>query len=398
MLIGLVGKPSSGKSTFFKATTMIPVEIANRPFTTIKPNRGVGYVKIDCVCKEFGRQCNPRSGWCADGSRFVPVELLDVAGLVSGSHRGEGLGLQFLNDLNQADALIHIVDISGSVDENGKQVEPLSYNPLKDVEFLETELDYWYLDIIKRGWDKFVRSIKIEGKEPHKEITKQLSGLGVNEEHVKKSLKKLNLDQYKLNEWSDKDLLSLVRELRILTKPMLLGANKIDIEGSEKNLLTLKEKFPGYFIMPCSGDYETALRTLAKNNIIDYQPGSPKFKILDGSKLNEKQRNALKKIEDFLKKFESTGIQEILNTAVFKLLKYKAIFPGGVSKLEDSKGNVLPDCFLLKENATALDFAYKLHQDIGDGFVKAIDVKTKRTLGRDYILKHRDVIEIKTTA
>src|SRR3989338_977131 len=114
MLIGVVGKPSTGKSTFFKASTLADVEIANYPFTTIKPNRAVVFVKIECVDKEFGKQCSPRIGYCVNGKRFVAVELLDVAGLVPGAHEGKGLGNQFLNDLNQADALIHIVDISGS--------------------------------------------------------------------------------------------------------------------------------------------------------------------------------------------------------------------------------------------------------------------------------------------
>ncbi len=394
MLIGLVGKPSSGKSTLFKATTMIPVEIANRPFTTIKPNRGVGYVKIDCVDKEFGKQCNPRSGWCINGKRYVPIELLDVAGLVSGSHKGEGLGLQFLNDLNMADVLIHIIDISGSVDSNGKIVAPLSYDPLNDVEFLEKELDYWYLDIIKRGWASFARTVKATGKEPYKEIAKQLSGLGVTEGQVQDSIKKLKLDQGKITNWTEEELLSLARELRVLTKPMLIAANKIDIEGAEKNYQRLKEKYPNYIVIPCSGDFEVALRTLAKKEIIEYQPGESFFKIKDASKLNEAQKKGLEKIENFLKNFGSTGVQEVLNTAVFKLLKYKAIFPGGVNNLVDSQGRVLPDCFLMPEKATAIDFAFKLHTDFGNNFVKAIDVKTKMPVGRDYILKHRDVVEI----
>ncbi len=394
MLIGVVGKPSSGKSTFFKAATMVDVAIANFPFTTIKPNHAVGYVKIDCVCKEFGKQCNPRSGWCVSGKRFVPVDLLDVAGLVPGAHKGEGMGLSFLSDLNMADVLIHIIDISGSVDAKGSAVQPLSYDPLNDVEFLEKELDYWYLDVIKRGWGSFARTLKAGGKEPYKEIAKQLSGLGVGEGHVQDTLKKLSLDQEKITHWTDEDLLKLARELRILTKPMLIAANKIDIEGAEKNYQRLKEKYPNYIVIPCSGDFEVALRTLAKKEIIEYQPGESSFKIKDESKLNTAQKQGLEKIKSFLEKFGSTGVQEVLNTAVFKLLKYKAIFPGGVNNLVDSQGRVLPDCFLMPEKATAIDFAFKLHTDFGNNFVKAIDVKAKMPVGRDYILKHRDVVEI----
>ncbi len=394
MLIGVVGKPSAGKSTFFKASTMVDVAIANFPFTTIKPNHAIGYVKIDCVDKEFGKQCNPRSGWCINGKRFVPVDLLDVAGLVPGAHKGAGMGLQFMSDLNQADVLIHIIDISGSVDADGKPVPSLSYDPLNDVEFLEKELDYWYLDVIKRGWGSFSRTIKAAGKEPYKEIAKQLSGLGVTEVHVQDCLKKLKLQQEKITEWSDDDLLRLARELRILTKPMLIAANKIDIEGADKNYKRLKEKYPNYIVIPCSGDYEVALRTLTKKEIIEYQPGESSFKIKDESKLNPAQKQALEKIKNFLDNFGSTGVQEVLNISVFNLLKYKAIFPGGVNNLVDSQGRVLPDCFLMPEKATAIDFAFKLHTDFGNNFVKAIDVKTKMPVGRDYILKHRDVVEI----
>src|SRR3989344_7405851 len=394
MLIGVVGKPSSGKSTFFKAATMVDVAIANYPFTTISPNRGIGYVKINCVDKEFGKQCNPRTGWCVNGKRFVPVDLLDVAGLVPDAHKGAGMGLQFMSDLNQADILIHIIDISGSVNEKGNPVPPLSYDPLNDVEFLEKELDYWYLDVIKRGWASFARTVKATGKEPYKEIAKQLTGLGVTESVVQEAIKKLELDQEKMNTWTEENLLALARELRIQTKPMLIAANKIDVEGAEKNYQRLKEKYPDYIVIPCSGDYEVALRTLGKKAIIDYQPGDSGFEVKDEGKLNQAQKQALEKIKSFLEKYKSTGVQEILNTAVFSLLKYKAIFPGGVNNLVDSEGRVLPDCFLMTEKATAIDFAFKLHTDFGENFVKAIDVKTKMPVGRDYILKNRDVVEI----
>ena len=68
-----------------------------------------------------------------------------------------------------------------------------------------------------------------------------------------------------------------------------------------------------------------------------------------------------------------------------------------MNKLSDQHGNILPDCFLLPGNSTALDFAYKLHTDIGNNFIKAIDVKTKKPVGKEYLLKHRDVIEIATS-
>src|SRR3989338_3655242 len=193
MLIGVVGKPSAGKSTFFKAQTLSNVEIANYPFTTIKPNRGSGYVRIQCVDKEFNVQCNPRFGYCTEGKRFVPVELLDVAGLVPGAHEGKGMGNQFLDDLNQADALIHIIDISGSTNDKGEPIPALSYDPANDIKFLEHELDMWYLRVMEKGWDKFARAVNQEKPELNKAVAKQLSSLRVTKKLIEGDIQKLAL-------------------------------------------------------------------------------------------------------------------------------------------------------------------------------------------------------------
>ena len=395
MLIGIVGKPSSGKSTFFKASTLADVAIANYPFTTIKPNHAVGYVRVECADKDFNVQCNPRFGYCINHIRFVPIDMLDVAGLVPGAHKGLGRGNEFLDDLRQADALIHVVDISGSVNENGEPVEPLSYDPLKDIKFLEEEIDLWYLGIINKGWEKFARQIQQEKKEIHKALGKQLSGLHVTEEMVLETMEKLGFDKEKPSEWTQDQLYKLAIELRRKTKPMLIAANKIDVPGAEKNLERMKKEFPDLVIIPCSAESELALKEAAKHNLINYIPGDSDFKIKEESNISEKQNKALEFIKtNILKKFSSTGIQDVLEYAVFKLLKFIAVFPGGVNKLADKDGNIIPDCFLIPGNSTALDFAYKLHTDLGDNFIRAIDVKTKRTVGKEHQLKHRDVIEI----
>ena len=389
MLVGVCGKPSSGKSTFFKAATLAEVEIANYPFTTIKPNKGIAFVKVDCVEKEFNVRCNPREGYCLEGNRFVPVELLDVAGLIEGSHKGLGLGNKFLDDLRQADVFIHVVDISGSTNEKGESVEKLSYNPEKDIKFLETELDLWFFQIIKKGWDKFIRQLKMEHSELHKSIAKQLSSLGVTEDIAEEVIK-----TFKKIPETDDEILLLATMIRKKTKPMIIAANKIDVPGSEKNYNNLKNKFKDYIMIPCSAESELSLREAAKKNLIRYIPGDDKFEIIGD--LNEKQKKALNFIkENILDKYKTTGVQDVLDKAVFDLLRYIAVFPGGVSKLEDSQGRVLPDCFLLKEGSTALDFAFKIHTDIGNKFVKAIDVKKKLPVGKEHKLKHRDVIEIK---
>ena len=397
MIISVCGKPSTGKSSFFKAATLAEVDIAPHPFTTLKIQEGIGFVKIPCADKDFNVQCNPRYGYCINHNRFVPIKLYDIPGLIQNAHLGEGLGLEFLNDIREADALIHIIDISGSTDEKGNTVPPLSHNPVKDVKFLENELDYWYLSILKKGWEKFVKSLKTENLNIKQALAKQLSGLKVTEEIVENCIKKLKLLHHP-NEWNEDDLFNLAKELRKITKPMIIAANKIDIEGSKLYLDKLKEEFPEYKIIPCSADSEVALREAAKHDLIEYIPGEDNFKIIDEDKLTLNQLKALHYIkENVLDKYGTTGIQNVLNYAVFDLLKYIAIFPGGVNKLQDSDGKTLPDCFLLSPNSTALDFAFKLHTDIGNNFVKAINVRTKQAIGKEHILKNLDVIEIKTS-
>ncbi|MCK9568018.1 redox-regulated ATPase YchF [Candidatus Pacearchaeota archaeon] len=394
MLIGLVGKPSVGKSTFFKAATLAEVEIASYPFTTIKPNHGVGYVKVDCIDKEFNTQCNPNHGFCVNHKRFVPVDLMDVAGLVPGASEGKGLGNQFLDDLRQADVFIQIVDLSGTTDETGKSVE--NYDVTRDIIFLEDELDKWYFNILIKVWKTFARKIEMEHSNFVEAVAKQFSGLKVNEEQVKQVLLKNNFSSQP-SKWSDELLLKFASELRKLSKPMIIAANKVDTPNGVDNLEKLKNKFPGSIIIPCSADSELALREAAKVGMIDYIPGE-KFFDIKGN-LNDKQKDALKKIkENVLDKFETgTGVQYILNYAVFNLLGYLAIFPAGATKMKDSKGNILPDCFLLPPNSTALDFAYFLHTDFGKNFIRAIDARTKKILGKDYPLKNRDALEIVTS-
>ncbi|MBU2589865.1 MAG: redox-regulated ATPase YchF [Nanoarchaeota archaeon] len=390
MLVGIIGKANVGKSTFFKALTLAEVEIANYPFATIKPNHGIGYVKIDCVDTFFNTQCNPRFGSCQNHKRFVPVDVIDVAGLVPGAHEGHGLGNQFLSDLNEADVLIHVIDAAGATNEKGEPIEPGSYNPVNDVKFLEHELDMWYYQIIMRGWDKFSRTIKQESKEVYKAIAKQLSGLRVTEKMVKDAIKDFPED---IIQWEEKDIKKLALILRKESKPMLIAANKLDLETAEKNIENLKKEFPDYIIIGCSADYELALKEASKKDLIKYIPGENDFEIIGN--LSDKQKQALEFIrKNVLQKFGSTGVQDTLNKAVFDLLKYITIYPGGINKLADKDGNVLPDCFLLPAKSTALDFAYKLHTDFGKNFIRAINVKTKMTVGKDYALKHNDVLEI----
>ncbi|MFP4117370.1 MAG: redox-regulated ATPase YchF [Candidatus Woesearchaeota archaeon] len=399
MILGVVGKPNVGKSTFFKALTLANVEIANYPFATISPNTGVGHVTVERVDKDFGRESNPREGYCLGDKRFVPVNVIDVAGLVPGAHEGKGMGNQFMDDLNQADALLHVIDVSGSTNEKGEQIKPLSYDPAGDIRFLEKELDMWYMRILEKGWDKTARQIKQTQSKPEISLNKQMSGIGTKEEMIKETLYELELYEKDPTQWSREELYGLCSELRKKTKPIIIAANKIDVPGAEENLRRLKTEFPGYVIIGCSAESELALKEASKNGLIDYIPGENSFSLTEygDSTLTEEQKKALDFIKsNILDRFGSTGVQEVIDKAIFEVLDYIAIFPGGVNKMEDQHGNVLPDCFLMHNGSTALDFAYKVHTDIGKRFIRAVDARTKMTVGKEHKLKHRDVLEIIT--
>ncbi len=393
MIIGVVGKPSSGKSTFFNAATMQDVPMASYPFTTIEANKAVGFVRVECVDKEFNTQCNPRTGFCHNHTRYVPVELIDVAGLVPGAHEGKGRGNQFLSDLSRADVLIHVVDASGATNEKGDSVPAGSHDPCQDVLFLEEEIDLWFFGIMEKNWPKFSRT-PFESKSKMLEaITQNLSGIGANHAQVERTLTELGLIGKKLKEWSEDDRKVFAKKLREESKPIIIAANKMDMPTSKENVEKMKEKFPEKIIIPCSGISELTLKRAAKDGAIDYVQGEKSFEVK--TELNEKQKKGIEYIkENVLEKFGATGIQEVLEKAVFGVLKYIAIFPGGTKGLGDKNGNILPDCFLLKPKSTALDFAYSLHTDFGDKFIRAINVKTKQMIGKDHELKHRDVIEI----
>jgi len=391
MLIGILGRPNVGKSTFFKAVTLADVLIANYPFATIKPNRGMAYVKIPDLAQEFGKQSNPREGYVKGKWRFVPFELIDVAGLVEGASEGKGLGNEFLNDLAAADAFIHVVDISGETDHEGKPTTQNFY-PGKDINVIEKELDLWYKNIFLKVWKIFSKTVEMQNKYLANSIAQQFSGLKATIEDVQSVILKSKLNAEKPSQWTDEEISKFSRLLRQTTKPMIIAANKMDCPNGKQNYEKIKEKLD-YPIVPCFADAELALREADKSKIISYIPGESTFEIK--TQLKEKQKEALDKIKKFLEEYKTTGIQEILNSVIFNILNYIAVFPAG-AKLVDSKGNILPDCYLMPPNSTALDFAYRLHTDIGKNFIKAIDIRTKKAVGKEYPLKHLDGLEIIT--
>jgi len=387
MQIGIIGKTNVGKSTFFSAATELNVEIANHPFTTIKPNVGIAYARVKCLCKEFNVKDNPIRSICINGNRFIPIKLIDIAGLVPGAHLGRGLGNKFLDDARQADALIHVVDASGSTDKEGKPTAINANDPLEDIAFVEEEFDLWLSSIISKDWQKLVKEAEHKGYKLESLLANKLSGLSIKEGDILMALSKFDKNYIS---WSGDDILRFTKELRILSKPIIIAANKADIKQADDNIRRIKAK---YRAIPCSAEAELLLRLAAKKSIIDYIPGDSSFTI--NGKITEEQRRALDKVREFLNRSGSTGVQDIINTVCFDILKLITVYPvEDPERLSDKKGNVLPDAYLLPAGSTAKDLAYNIHTDLGEHFIYAIDVRSKKRIGADYILKNNDIIQI----
>jgi hypothetical protein len=391
MTIGLAGKPNAGKSTFFKAATMAEVDIANYPFTTIDANRGITYVRTTCPCIERDKRC----GNCEDGIRFVPIEIIDVAGLVPDAHQGRGLGNAFLDELSQAQAIIHVIDASGATDIEGNPGNIGSHDPLEDVDFLNREITMWMKGILCRNWERLARKIKAENLKVEEAIANQLMGAGVCEEHVNIAIDQLGKREY--IKWEDEDMCQLCEYIRLLSKPVIIAANKLDVAPPEnvENLEKLE-----IIVVPTSAAAELAIRNAASTGAIDYKPGDEDFAI-EGSDLSEKQIKGLEKLKNFVvsRKPHGCGVQECINRAVFDQLDLIVVYPvEDEGHWTDKKGRMLPDAYLVKKGSTAHELAYKVHTDIGDRFLYAVDGRTRMRLGDKYELKDGDVIKIVSTA
>lgn len=392
-IVGVVGKPNVGKSTFFAAATLAQVQIANYPFTTIKPNVGIAHVRTNCVCREFNVTDTPGNSTCIDGTRLIPVQLVDCAGLVPGAWQGRGLGNQFLDAIRQADALIHVIDAAGATDAEGRPCEPGTHDPAEDVKFLEHELDMWIVQIVEKEWERIIRSVEGTKSDLIDILEEKLSGLGIRREHISRAQQKTGVDFKKPSSWSNVQLQTLISELRKLAKPIIIAANKIDVSPAEENLKRLANSKS--IVFPCCSEAELALRRAADRKVISYVPGDREFHNIS-SGLSDGQKTALTQItKKVLLPFESTGVQNILNSAFFKLLHMITVYPVEDSeKLQDHKGRILPDAYLVPNGLTAKEFAGIIHSDLQAGFLYATEARSKMRVADDYVLKDRDVIAI----
>ncbi len=397
--IGLIGKTNAGKTTFFNAATLLGAPVSTYPFTTKQPNIGQAYVKTVCVCKELGLKDNPRNSSCIDGARFIPVQLIDLPGLIKGSWMGKGLGTQFLSVASQADAVIHIADASGSVDGEGKLTKPGMGNPVADVYDIEEELVRWFSKVIEKTIKKLKTHPK-KGSSAERILTQDLAGLKITAEHVRRALEMNRLVDKDPGRWKRDELWNFAKSVREISKPTIIIANKMDLAPAEKNFEKLAKEFGQAFVIPASSDAELALRRAEQKGYIEYVPGEEAFRVKDRSKLTSEQRDALTYVEQrVFSKWIQTGVQFALNTCVFKLMSMNAVYPvEDAEKFSDKKGNVLPDVFLVPYNASVAHLAAQIHSELAKTMIYAIDARTKIRLPANYRLKDRDVVKIVAAA
>ena len=391
--IGLIGKTNTGKTTFFNSSTLSSDEISTYPFTTKKSSTSTGYAITLCVHPEFNVIDNPNNSRCEDGWRYIPIELIDLPGLIKDAWKGKGLGNQFLSIASQSDALLHVVDASGSIDATGKITETGSGDPVSDFADIEEELNMWYQKILEGNRDRLQKIIK-SGDDHVDALTELYQGVGVKRNHVKEALKTSGLEEKDIENYDMQDSKKFASYLRKISKPTLIVANKIDVEGAGKNFERLRERYNDMIVIPASADSELTLRRAEQKNLIKYSPGSEKFDILQTNELNQKQKEALNFIQsDIMGEYMRTGVQFAINVTVFKLLKMNSVYPvASPEKLSDKKGRVLPDLVLLKDGATVTDLAKEIHSDLTKGLLYAKDLRYNLRLPTNYQLRDRDVI------
>ncbi len=387
MFIGLIGAPNKGKSTLFSAITTLDVEIAEHPFTTIKPNMGSTYFIKKCPDTDLNLKCKPKNSLCINGNRRIPIKIVDVAGLVPEASSGKGMGNQFLNDLSGADALILVVDISGETDEFGNPCK--NHDSFSDVQFIQKELIKWLSGIITSHISSLSKSQ--DGTNALKSI---LSSFKATDTQIKTAAKEANVSLSHIS-WGEESINKFAEQFIKLNKPLVVVANKLDKSSKEK-LDELSNKLTGIKVIGCSAAIELALRKASNSGAISYNMGDSSFTI---NTTDKEKLKALEYIKKYLEKNHDTGVQSTINYVVEKLLNQIVVYPvENENKFTDHFGNVLPDAILIKQGSTAIELAAKIHTEIAEKMIYAVDARTKNRVSKEYILKDNDIIKIVSAA
>ncbi|KAF3985331.1 hypothetical protein FT663_05340 [Candidozyma haemuli var. vulneris] len=376
-VIGIVGKPSSGKSTTLNALTDANAKVGAFPFTTIDPNKATGYLEVECACSRFDKSgdCKPNYGYCRDGKRGVPVMLLDVAGLVPNAHLGRGLGNKFLSDLTEADCLLHIVDVSGTTDAEGKETR--GYDPLKDIEWLQDEIFRWILGNLTEKWGSVVRRHIATKSTTLETLRQQLGGYYANKQLIGKALDTIP-GLPPLKDWDNEMVERVVKAFMSVKFPTVLALNKMDHPDADKNVSKIMLKHPESKCVLTSSLTEVLLRKLAAQNFIKYDSGTEFVDTAEDlpdaglREMDEKLQNRIENIRDLvLYRFGSTGVVQLLQAAA-DVLDLVPVFPvRNISSFTGTSGSaVFRDCILVKRGSPVISVARKI---MGDVTIAAIE-------------------------
>jgi ribosome-binding ATPase YchF (GTP1/OBG family) len=420
MRIGLVGKPNVGKSTFFSAATLAKVDIANYPFCTIDANVGVAFIHASAPCPCFelrerlqaegrmepidekdprqGSICQPRTGSCIGFRRYVPCHLVDVAGLVPGASEGRGRGNAFLSDLANCTSLIQVIDASASTDIEGNPIEAVSdvlSSMNEEISFLTNELDSWISGILADGWSRGTRRVQAEGEKGFAGfLLERLSGIGATHQAIHSTVDDLRNDDIDISnpwQWETEMITEIAKRLRPHIFPINIAANKADLAIDEpwKNIDSTA------LVIPTMADMELALRRADASGLIAYESGESGFSISAEHSLNEAQKKALQSMHQRLASSQGTGISQLLEQIIFESLQMIVVYPvQDEGQWVDGDGRILPDALIVKTGISAKQLAYHVHTDLGDGFIKGIDGRSKRTIGAEHELENNAIVKI----